>query len=353
MSSVTFEWLSGLLEPLLECRDPIGFTLNLSPHARLGIGLFRFATGLPYPDIARRFGVSESTSRFCTKQLCRVLCTNFRFWVAFPSSSELQSVSAAFEALGGLPNCCGIIECIRFDVNVPLHHEDEDNNDDDHLPLPHRRSSIAAQLVVDSSLRILNIVTGFHGHKGDSLVLKSTALGKDVQGGRLLNSPPVNLQGISVPQYLIGHAGYPLLPWLMVPFDASDPLSSPSPSQEDFNVIHCSMRAPALRTLASLKTWGILSRPIQEESNMAVACIAACSILHNVLLMREDFSALSVDGISVNDYSLHVSPEDPALEERLVFENASGVRNALAARATELRTDLEQQNFVLISAKQI
>lgn len=86
---------------------------------------------------------------------------------------------------------------------------------------------------------------------------------------------------------------------------------------------------------------------------MAVACIAACSILHNVLLMREDFSALSVDGISVNDYSLHVSPEDPALEERLVFENASGVRNALAARATELRTDLEQQNFVLISAKQI
>ncbi|MDV3195263.1 MAG: hypothetical protein Q8881_03365, partial [Sweet potato little leaf phytoplasma] len=114
MSSSSFEWLSGLLEPLLDCRDPIGSPLNLSAELRLGIGLLRLATGSDYSEIATRFGVTESATRFCARQLCRVLCTNFRFWVAFPNSSELGSVSEGFESLTGLPNCCGVMNCTRF-----------------------------------------------------------------------------------------------------------------------------------------------------------------------------------------------------------------------------------------------
>jgi hypothetical protein len=81
MTSSTFEWLSGLLEPLLECRDPAGSPLNLYDERRLGIGLFRLATGADYPEISKQLGISESVAKFCTKQLCRVLCTDFRFWV--------------------------------------------------------------------------------------------------------------------------------------------------------------------------------------------------------------------------------------------------------------------------------
>ncbi|XXG75444.1 hypothetical protein AAC387_Pa08g0010 [Persea americana] len=344
MTSATFEWLSGLLEPLLECRDPVGSSLNLSPNLRLGIGLFRLATGSPYPDISRRFSVSEPTARFCTKQLCRVLCTNFRFWVAFPNPSELRSVSAAFQALTGLPNCCGAIECTRFETR--------------------RGESVAAQIVVDSASRILNIATGFRGrrHKDEPAVLRSSALYKDVQGGHLLNSPPAYLEGVAIPQYLIGGNAYPLLPWLMVPFahypthhhhHTSASASTPSSSGggeggDDFNVVHQSARGPALRTLASLRNWGILSRPIEEEEmNMAVACIGACSILHNVLLMREDFSALS-DAHPMDDrHSLHdwrSRPREESSSGETSTDKACDIRNALAARARENRADLNQRN---------
>ncbi|BFG41849.1 hypothetical protein CerSpe_281240 [Prunus speciosa] len=318
MTSSTFEWLCGLLEPLLECRDPVGLPLNLSAERRLGIGLFRLSTGSSYPEISKQFGVSEPVARFCAKQLCRVLCTNYRFWIEFPNPNELASVSAAFESQTGLPNCCGVIDCTRFKTvkNGGFHEE-----------------SIAAQIMVDSSSRILSIVAGFRGNKGDSRVLKSSTLYKDIEAGRLLNSPPVNVDGVAVYQYLIGDEGYPLLPWLMVPFvDAAN-----CSNEEHFNAAHNLMRLSALRTIVSLKSWGILSRPIQEEFKMAVAYIGACSILHNGLLRREDFSAMC----DVDDYSLYDQSSqyyrDTSLEENSIERKASVIRTALAAKAKEFQ----------------
>ncbi|XP_021283975.1 protein ALP1-like [Herrania umbratica] len=317
MKSSTFEWLAGLLEPLLECRDPVGSPLNLSAELRLGIGLFRLATGSSYPEIAQRFGVSESVTRFCAKHLCRVLCTNFRFWVAFPSPEELKSVSLSFEQLAGLPNCCGVIDCTRFNI------VNENNGSID---------SVAAQIVVDSSSKILSIVAGFKGDKGDSRVLKASTLYNDVEEGRLLNSSPVLVNGVAINQYLVGDGGYPLLPWLMVPFVNVVPGSS----EGKFNVAHSAMHVSALKTIASLKNWGILKKPMEEELKAAVAIIGACSILHNILLMREDDSALCE---LVGDYLVHDQSSqcygEASLEENSTGKEASVIRDALATEARE------------------
>ncbi|KDP25014.1 hypothetical protein JCGZ_23997 [Jatropha curcas] len=306
MSSSTFEWLSGLLEPLLECRDPIGSPLNLSAELRLGIGLFRLSTGSNYSEIADRFGVSESVTRFCAKQLCRVLCTNFRFWVAFPSPVELQTVSKDFETLTGLPNCCGVIDCARFEFV-----KEADSS----------LSIIAVQIVVDSSSRILSIAAGFRGNNCTSTILKSTTLYKDIEGGRLLNTNPIIIDGVPINQYLIGGRKYPLLPWLMVPF-----VNPVQESFEDkFNRANSLMGVSALRTVASLKNWGVLCKPIQEELKNAVALIGACSILHNALLLREDDSAL----LELGDYSLY-DYGDSEMEQNLNDFKASDIRSALA-----------------------
>ncbi|KAK7362622.1 hypothetical protein VNO77_04740 [Canavalia gladiata] len=309
MNSSTFEWLSGLLEPLLECRDPAElFPLNLSAGVRLGIGLFRLAAGSDYPEISTRFGVSVSVARFCVKQLCRVLCTNFRFWVSFPSPNDLRSVSQNFETLSGFPNCCGVVLCSRFEVvnaNTPC---------------------VAAQIVVDSSFRILSIVAGFLGHKSDARILKTSTLFKDIEEGTLLNSPPVN----AVNQYLIADSGYPLLPWLVVPF--ADPL--PGSVEENFNAVHEAMRVPALRTAASLRNWGVLSKPVDEELKMVVAYIGACSILHNSLLMREDFSALASDFEDCRQS--YNNSENCNLEDHPVDSKALALRSTLATMAKKI-----------------
>jgi len=325
MTSSTFEWLSGLLEPLLECRDPAGSPLNLSAERRLGIGLFRLATGADFPKISKQLGVSESVAKFCTKQLCRVLCTDFRFWVTFPTPNELESVSTAFQSLTGLPNCCGVLDCARFKV-VAKNHMSKLPND------VVQEDGVAAQIVADSTSKILSIVVGFRGNKGDYKVLKSSTLYKDIEEERLLNSLPVNVNGVALNQYVVGHGEYPLLPWLMVPFVDAVPGSC----EEYFNRAHSLMRFPALRTIASLKSWGVLSRPIEEEFKIAVAYIGACSMLHNALLMREDYTALS-DELGDCDQSTHYDGGDGGLEEILVESKSYVIRSALATRAKEFR----------------
>lgn len=325
MEPSTFEWLCGLLEPLLECRDPVGLQLNLSAELRLGIGLYRLSTGSDYPEIADRFRVTEQVAKFCSKQLCRVLCTNFRFWVGFPNSDEFDSVSNKFKDLTGLPNCCGVIGCTRFKIIT--------SNNPDGLSDPIcKEESISAQIVVDSSSRILSIFAGSNGDKSNLRVLKSSTLYKDVEGGRLLNSPPIEVEGVSIPQYLVGECGYPLLSWLLVQFD--DP--QPGSNEERFNASLGLMRVSMLKTVASLKSWGILSKPVKEEFRNVVAYIGACAILHNALLLREDYSGLCdrVEDYAIHDHSSQVY-RDGALKEENSIEGGV-IRNALATKAKDL-----------------
>ncbi|XP_071726197.1 protein ANTAGONIST OF LIKE HETEROCHROMATIN PROTEIN 1-like [Rutidosis leptorrhynchoides] len=312
MTSSTFEWLSALLEPLLECRDPVNSPLNLPVETRLGIGVFRLATGSDYVEVSRRFNVSEHVAKFCVNQFCRVLCTDFRFWVEFPSPNELGPVSESFERLTGLPNCCGVIHCTRFNMEIQEH--------------------IAAQIVVDSSSKILSIVAGFNGKKSNHLVLKSSSLYKDIESNALLNSQPLDINGVSIPQYLIGDQGYPSLPWLMVPFDRPVVNSY----EENFNSAHKLMMGSGFRTVDSLKKWGVLSKPSKEEIKTTVAYIAACSILHNALLIREDYSSLSE---KLDDYSLYSDASEYQIDDVSFLHSSSeqqkalDIRNALATRA--------------------
>ncbi|KAL2344806.1 hypothetical protein Fmac_006091 [Flemingia macrophylla] len=287
MTSSSFEWLSGLLEPLLDCRDPAPLNLpapSASPSA---------SPASPPPPTTPP---SPHNSPFCVKHLCRVLCTNFRFWLSFPP--DLRLVSLPFRSLSSLPDCCGVLFCARF-------------------------HSLAAQLVVDSSLRILTLAAGFPARNSDSQILRSSSLFSDIQQGTLLNT--------AQRQYLIADSQYPLLPWLMVPFPA-DPL--PDSPQHRFNAAHRTMLLPALRAAASLRNWAVLTRPLSEDHKTAVAYVAACSILHNSLLMRDDFSALASD-FPHSDFDSHSHSHSPPPPQDLPLSSqALALRDSLAAIAS-------------------
>lgn len=192
---------------------------------------------------------------------------------------------------------------------------------------------MAAQIVVDSTCKILSIAAGFLGEKSDSQILKASTLCEDIEDGTLLNAPSTDNAGVN--QYLVGDSGYPLLPWLMVPFSEA----APGSVEGNFNEVHGLMRLTALRTEASLRNWGVLSKPVKEEVKMAVAYMGACSILHNSLLMREDFSALAT-GFDFDHHEIHpqthdhgqpcVSEDDPVANKALVM------RNTLATMAKKI-----------------
>lgn len=189
---------------------------------------------------------------------------------------------------------------------------------------------LSAQIVVDTSSKILSIVAGINGKKGNQLVLKSSTLYQDIESNNLLNSPPIDINGVSIPQYLIGDKSYPFLPWLMVPFH--QPVMNSY--EENFNSAHNVMLASGFRTIDSLKKWGVLSKPIKEEIKTMVAYIGACSILHNALLMREDYSSLSGKSdeyLQYDDSSQYHG--DVSFVDNSIDQKAFEIRSALATRA--------------------
>ncbi|CAL5051240.1 unnamed protein product [Urochloa decumbens] len=295
VSAPTFNFLSGLLDPLLS--DP---SLPPSP-VLLALALARLASGLPYPALAARFGVPPSAPRAASRRLRRVLLANFRFWLAFPSDPSSSAYSAP------LPSCRGALCCARFDgPGGPL----------------------AAQLVAGASSRVLSLAAGFRGDRTDLEVLRLSSLYQEVEQGRVLEPG----------QYLVGDGGgYPLLPWLMVPFRGPVVPGSPEAA---FNAAHRAMCRPVRCAVRSLMGWGAIARLHEEESSRAaVACIGTCAMLHNVLLTREDYSALAPDEAESDLGEVQSQGDDTGAgsEGFEVDTRASVLRSALAATMRDLR----------------
>ncbi|CAM0912938.1 unnamed protein product [Alopecurus aequalis] len=296
VSAPTFHYLSGLLDPLLS--HPF-----LPSATLLALALARLATGLPYPALAALFRVPASAPRAASRRLRRVLLANFRFWLAFPSDPTTTTSSTL------LPSCRGALACARFAGPT---------------------GSLAAQLVAGTSSRILSLAAGFRGNRADLEVLRLSSLYHELEQGKLLNPA----------QYLVGNGnGYPLLPWLMVPFQG--PVAPGSPEAE-FNAAHKAMCRPARRAVRSLMGWGAIARLHEEESpRAAVTCIGTCAMLHNVLLAREDYSALAPEEgeEAERDLGAMQSQSDATgVEEFKVDERAVALRSTLAATISDWRT---------------
>jgi hypothetical protein len=139
-------------------------------------------------------------------------------------------------------------------------------------------------------------------------------------------------------QYLVGDgSGYPLLPWLMVPFPG--PVVPGSP-EADFNRAHKAMCRPLRRAVRSLMGWGAIAKLREEESpRAAVACIGTCAMLHNVLLTREDYTALAPEEEAESDLGGIQSQGNDAYDAAEGLEvdgRALAMRSALAATMRDL-----------------
>ncbi|MCO5614534.1 hypothetical protein L7F22_068817 [Adiantum nelumboides] len=324
MSPSTMEWLCQQVAPLVERMDT-HYRQCVPVKKRVAMALFRLATGAKYSEVAEKFGLGESTAFICTRQLCDALCSRFKHYLAFPKPESLARVIRRFENLSGLFNCCGAVDCTRFKIRRPAGPHAGDYYDGNMF------HSVITQLVVDSDSRILNIAAGFTGGTGDAKVLQLSALYDDVQSHKLLNGPSVQVGGLEVPQYFVGDAGLPLLPWLMVPFEDTDFY----PYKMHFNQRHSIARQAVLRAFASLRKWRIFGRAMSVDVKTAVSMIGACSILHNMLLHKGE--PLDLEEDHLQDYSMHdsliqydkdyVDDEEGSSEDHML---AFHIRDALA-----------------------
>ncbi|GFZ13601.1 hypothetical protein Acr_23g0019860 [Actinidia rufa] len=143
--------------------------------------------------------------------------------------------------------------------------------------------STVSQVIVDNEMRFLDIVTGWPGRMPISRLLKCSGFYKlCYSGSRLNGNARTNSDGAEIREFIVGGVNYPLLSWLITPYESG----GLSAGESEFNAIHEAARLLAVKALAQLKgCWRILNKVMwRPDKQKLPSIILVCCFLHNIII---------------------------------------------------------------------
>lgn len=281
VSKKTFEYICSLVREDLISRPPSGL-INiegrlLSVEKQVAIALRRLASGESQVSVGASFGVGQSTVSQVTWRFIEAMEERARHHLKWPDSSQMERITSGFEASSGLPNCCGAIDATHIVMTLPAVQTSDDWCDQEN------NYSMFVQGIVDFEMRFLDIVTGWPGGMPISRLLKCSGFYKLCESGGRLNGNARKLSdGEEIREYIVGGASYPLLPWLVTPFEGDEP----SDSVSEFNPALETARSAAVKAFSQLKGgWRILNKVMwRPDKRKLPSIVLVCCLLHNIII---------------------------------------------------------------------
>ncbi|XP_010554594.1 PREDICTED: putative nuclease HARBI1 [Tarenaya hassleriana] len=292
VSRKTFNYICSLVKDDFTSR-PANFSDSngkpLSLNDRVAIALRRLGSGESLSIIGESFGMNQSTVSQITWRFVESMEDKGLKHLSWPAKSD--EVKSKFEKISGLPNCCGAIDITHIVMNLPAVEPSNKVWLDSE-----KNYSMILQAVVDPDMRFLDVIAGWPGSLSDDVVLKNSGFYKLVEKGKRLNGESLRLsEGTELREYIVGDSGFPLLPWLLTPYQGK-PMSS---SQTEFNKRHSEARKVAEMAMARLKEmWRIINGVMwMPDRNRLPRIILVCCLLHNILIDLDD---KVLDGLTVS-----------------------------------------------------
>ncbi|XP_062181760.1 protein ALP1-like [Phragmites australis] len=281
----TFNYVCSLVKDEMMVRSSSYTFLDgtmLSLEDRVAVALRRLNSGGSLVTVGSSIGVNHSTVSLITWRFIEAMEERGSHHLRWPSSGEMEKIKSKFEKIYGLPNCCGVVDTTHITMclssaepncKVWLDHE--------------KNYSMVLQAVVDPDTRFTDIVTGWPGSMKESSILHSSGLFKLCEKGERLNGSKLKVSdGSEIGEYIIGDSGYPLLPWLLPPYQEKDFTEL----KAEFNRRHSAARTVAPRTLAKFKgTWKFLQGEMwRPDKHKLPRIIHVCCLLHNIIIDLQD-----------------------------------------------------------------
>ncbi|KAK2648396.1 hypothetical protein Ddye_015885 [Dipteronia dyeriana] len=285
VSKKTFEYICSLVREDLVSRPPSGL-INiegrlLSVEKQVAIALRRLASGESQVSVGIAFGVGQSTVSQVTWRFIEALEERAKHHLKWPDSSRMEEIKSGFEALFGLPNCCGAIDATHIIMTLPAVQTSDDWCDQEN------NYSMLVQGIVDHEMRFIDIGTGWPGGMDVSRLLKFSGFFNLCKAGQRLNGNMRTLaEEVKLREYIVGGAGYPLLQWLITPYE-NNGLST---SMSDFCAMHEAARSLAVKAFLQLKGgWRILNKVMwRPDKRKLPSVILVCCLLHNIIIDSGD-----------------------------------------------------------------
>ena len=258
----------------------------LSVETQVLTSLRYLASGCFYQVDADIMGIDKSSVSRVVHGFCKAIVAKGNQFIRFPRTDDEKSQNKIkFFQMGGFPSCIGAID--GFHVRICTPHEDEND-------YVNRKGwhSINCQAIIDADLKFVNAVARWPGGTHDSFVLQTSRVYDHLEANHTLLDHGV----------LVGDSGYPLKPYLMVPYD--NPLTR---SQRRFNATLKTTRSSVERAIGQLKRrFNCLHQGLRVQPKKACTFITACIILHNIakMLNEEDFDGDDEDGFECDPLPL-------------------------------------------------
>ncbi|KAM7253815.1 hypothetical protein ACFE04_031497 [Oxalis oulophora] len=281
VSKKTFDYICSLVREDLISRPPSGL-INiegrlLSVEKQVAIALRRLASGESQVSVGAAFGVGQSTVSQVTWRFIEALEERAKHHLKWPDQNRREEIKSHFETSFNLPNCCGAIDATHIIMTLPAVQTSDDWCDQE------SNYSMFLQGVVDHEMRFLDIVTGWPGGMTISRLLKCSGFYKLCESDNRLNGNLTKISGgIEIREYIVGGGSYPLLPWLITPYE------SKTASISNFSASHEAARLLAVKAFLQLKgSWRILNKVMwRPDKRKLPSIILVCCLLHNIIIDR-------------------------------------------------------------------
>lgn len=286
ISKRTFDYICSLVEENMMVKTGT-FSLSSGKHLffhdQVTIALRRLKSGESLMTIGDSCGLHHSTVSQITWRFVEALEEKGLHHLHWPSSEmETSQIKSSFEKIKGLPNCCGVVNSTHILMCLP----NSDSTNDVWLDRK-KNYSMVLQGIVDHRMRFRDVVTGWPGKMDDSSIFRNSNFYKLCDQGERLNGKSLEIsKGVEINEYIIGDSSYPLLPFLMTPFEGNEL----SEIRAEFNRRHNETLKVGRRAMARLKDmWkiiqGVMWRP---DKHKLPRIILVCCLLHNIVIDMED-----------------------------------------------------------------
>ncbi|KAD3068260.1 hypothetical protein E3N88_36140 [Mikania micrantha] len=250
VSRKTFNYICSLVSEPMMAKTTSFMFLNgksMSLNDQVALALRRLSSGDSLIGVANFFGTNHSTVSQVTWRFVEAIEERGLHHLQWPSTNEeIARIKSKFENIRGLPNCCGAIDTTHI------------------------------MMLLSATDRTIDV--WLDRKDNHSMIL---------QRGDRLNGKKLTLpEGTEVQEYIVGGSGFPLLPWLITPYQGQDLPHT----KTEFNKRHFATKLVAQRALARLKdVWrmihGVMWRP---DKTRLPRVILTCCILHNIMIDMED-----------------------------------------------------------------
>ena len=243
--------------------------------------------------VGEDLGIDQASACRSIHHVCDKIVQIADKWIKFPQKrQEKETASSMWATKYSFPQVIGAIDCTHIKINRPANrfHPDEFVN---------RKGvhSFNVQATCDSKECFTSVCASWAGCVHDSRILRCSDIPHIMQstGGDFL---------------LLGDSGYPIKPWLMVPFKNPE-----TPAQQRFNQVFTKERVIIERCFGQLKKrFPMLAGVVRIATKRIPKFIVACVVLHNVSKYLNDELPEEINPESIEEPLVETDAEEPRVE---------------------------------------